>query len=213
MEVNEKFFHFSNTGSTNFEHTNHLKAFLRYLFGAKSGRHIVNELTKHNVCTRDVQDKSAFFFTDNPNGEYYKTIRLMGEEFENYTLYSNDVIYAPFLVVFDGVVISNFLENGKTEPVLQIDSGDAEIVFSEIAQKYAGGMQEFFDRVEAVLEKYDNRLIPYRELRRPKRMIIERTIHRQAELRYPKNPIISISHNDQIKDHPMYHLHRFYRID
>jgi len=196
---------FIHTGTVGFNDGKHMTNFIRYLFGAKTGRHVVNENTRFNVASENMKD---FYYTEDPFEGYHRFLRSIDKT--KYKEYANDVFYVPFVAKDrDGIVVSNFLkkrENGDLEVTLQVDG---EYVFETLVTA-AGGENKLENIFKKILEGIET-VTPYTSITGKARMEHEKFIHTEIERLYPTSPILSISHADQHDTHPDYHIHRLYR--
>lgn len=191
-----------------FNNVSHLHNFVRYLFGAKSGRHTINEHSKNNVYTENMQD---FLFTEKPLELSAEFINKYKKEFSNPSDYMNDEMYIPFLLNVNGKLITNFLtlhESG--EPILMF--GDGDPVGEALFDRFEGGKDGFIGEVERILSLNNGKFVFYNDCLGEDRLFIEEKIQKHCAALSPKDFIISISHDDQFESHPMYHLHRMYRV-
>lgn len=207
--------HFIYTGEVGFNDKNHLKNFVKYLFGSKaSGRHVINEHTKNNVYTENIDDDDAYAFTTDPLQNYTDFMNKHFKKFYNYSAFRNDVFYVPFLLEINGGVVSNFLkkdEHGETYISFEYD-GDGEAITEGVSSIYPDGTDGFISHVEKILAKHDEKFMDYSDCRGEERMKIERMIHKKGAEYINKEIILSISHDDQFENHPIYHLHRMYHV-
>ena len=193
-------------GEMGFNSTSHLHNFVKYLFGARSGRHTINEHTKNNVYSENMED---FKFTEDPLGLSEAFISKYRKEFSSPTNYKNDELYMPFLLNVKGNLITNFL--------IVNDDGDIEFTFDEdfgqyIFEKFKGGEKGFLKKVEEILSAHNERFIEYHDCLGEDRMFIEKKLQKIAAELVPKDFILSIVHDDQFEDHPMHHIHRMYKV-
>lgn len=203
-----------NSGHLGFNSTFHFKNFAKYLFGGKSGRHIINESTIENKFTFDPSvNNFKIFSVSSPYKQYDAFVKKFKDEIIDYKNYRNDVVYTPFLLSINGVAVSNFL--------VKQDSGDAGIaLYADADAQYEGlsntygGEESFILKIESFLKKFDDKFTEYKDFKGEERKDIERLLQEKAYMDYPRDNILfSISHGDQFEHHPDYHLHRIFRLE
>lgn len=200
-------------GEVGFKGTGHLVNFIKYLFGAKSGRHVINEHTKNNVFTEDIENDAAFLFSEDPAVLYNNFTRKYSEEFKDFSSFRNDVFYVPFLLEINGRLVSNFLDIENDEIVISLQDGDGEGIMNAMGKEYLNGIDGLFAKADDMLAKYGQEFTKYNDCLGSERMELEKLIHKSCAKEVSKDFILSISHDDQFESHPTYHMHRMYRIE
>jgi len=193
-------------GAMGFNDKNHVFNFVRYLFGAKSGRHKINFLTKNNVFS---EDGEHYDFTKRPFDLYNTFTFKHAAHLKDYKNIENDVFYTPFIFIVKKTIISNFLELGEDNDLVNIVLDDAAIDHM-VRGLGLGDESDLESLINELIVECDT-IVPYRKCEGKLRLDIEEYIHRSCNEVMPRDTLITISHDDQIEDHPFYHLHRLYK--
>ena len=196
-------------GESGFNDAFHLDNFIKYLF-TQSKKRPPNNQTKFNSYFTVNKPNRIFFVTD-PKMALHISKNEIKNSMSLHTKMKNDLTYFLFAFRFDDVLVSNFLQENKTDDGREISIyAGAEMILHIVNQYFNGdealfneAIQNIMDGVENYIFYNDDNLEPYLRLH------IEETLHDSLP-DVSGEMLVSMSHVDQ--GVPEYHIHRLFAI-
>jgi hypothetical protein len=195
---------FDNTGPIHYfnDHT-HARNFCRYLFSL-TGRHPTNALTQRNVV-RSIRGDGRFQEDplDTPQRQYDAFMRERFPARDADALLCDDGAYVGFAILTpEKRVISNLISQGTDMVLIELgmfemlraDRSDAELVAGLVGRAETA---TFFEQ---------------QQVRDEHTLLADKIVQRLASHQMGGDPVLTVSHRDQLDHNQTYHIHRLLRM-